>query len=136
MIHDLFCSTKGGTFYSIARTGDLYICEMSAWFHLPAKENYFLLARQSFCIPQFNNAILTLSVCKKLKPNWQRTIPSEMADVHCSWYHHILKSLYSRTKVWRGEPSPAKMLIPPVSPENKTTNRGAANIVILLLLYL
>ena len=37
--------------------------------------------------------------------------------------------------MWRGHLTPAKMLIPPVSPENETTNRGAANIVMSLLLY-
>ena len=39
------------------------------------------------------------------------------------------------TKVWRGQPSPAQLLIPAVSPENKTTNKGAANVVMSLLLY-
>ena len=29
---------------------------------------------------------------------------------------------------------PAKLLIPPVSPENETTNKGAANVIMSLLL--
>ena len=37
--------------------------------------------------------------------------------------------------MWRGEPPPAKMLIPAVGPENKTTNKCAANVVMSLLLY-
>ena len=87
-----------------------------------------------FSIPQHNVTLLLLSVCEKLKNNWQRAIPSATANVHCSWYHHILKSTYSQTKVWRGEPKPAQLLIPAVSPENKTTNKGAANVIMSLLL--
>ena len=88
-----------------------------------------------FSITPHNNVLLTLSVCEKLKGNWQRTVPSETADVHCSWYHHISKSSYSMTKVWRGEPSPVQLLIAAISPENKTTNKGAASVVMSLLLY-
>ena len=47
-----------------------------------------------FSIPQHNDALFTLSICEKLKNNWQRTIPSTTANVHCSWYHHILKTSY------------------------------------------
>ena len=89
----------------------------------------------TFSINSHNDTLVTFSVCEKLKQNWKRTIPRESANVHCSWYHHILKSLYSHTKVWRGEPSPARILIPAVSPENETTNKGAANVVMSLLLY-
>ena len=89
----------------------------------------------TYSAPQLHGLILKLNVCKKLKPNWKQTIPSKTTEVYCSWYHHILKSLYSCTKVWRGEPSPAKMLIPPVTPENEITNKGAANVVMLVLLY-
>ena len=88
-----------------------------------------------FSITCHNDSLFTLSVCEKLKSNWQRTVPSETADVHCSWYHHILKLSYSMTKVWRGQPSPAQLLIPAVSPKNKTTNKGTANVVMSLLLY-
>ena len=37
--------------------------------------------------------------------------------------------------MWRGEPKPAQLLIPAVSPVNKTTNKGAANVIMSLLLY-
>ena len=47
-----------------------------------------------FSIPQHNDALFTLSICEKLKNNWQRTIPSTTANMHCSWYHHILKTSY------------------------------------------
>ena len=33
------------------------------------------------------------------------------------------------------KPKPAHLLIPAVSPENETTNKGAANVILLLLLY-
>ena len=98
---------------------------------IPYSSSSFFL----YLIPEYTDALSTLCVCEKLKPNWQRTYPSDSANVHCSFYHHILKSLYKYPEVWRGQPSPAKMLIPPVSPENETTNRGAANVVMSLLLY-
>ena len=88
-----------------------------------------------YSIPRYTDALSALCVCEKLKSNWQRTFPSDSANVHCSFYHHILKSLYKFPDVWRGTLPPAKMLIPPVSPENETTNRGAANVVMSLLLY-
>ena len=88
-----------------------------------------------YSVKHHHSSLVTFSVCEKLKPNWQRSIPSDTANVHCSWYHHVLKSLYTHTKVWRGEPSPVKMLNHTVSPENKMTNKGAANVVMFLLLY-
>ena len=88
-----------------------------------------------YSIPQYTDTLSTLCECEKLKPNWQRTFPLDSANVHCSFYHHILKSLYKYPEVWRGKLAPAKMLIPPVSPENKMTNQGAANVVMSLLLY-
>ena len=88
-----------------------------------------------FSNPEHNAGLLSLSVCDKLKNNWQRTIPSNKPGVHCSWYHHILKTSYSQTMVWRGKPKPAQLLIPAVSPENETTNKGAANVIMSLLLY-
>ena len=52
----------------------------------------------------------------------------------CSFYHHIWKQLYKFTKVWRGEVGPVKLLIPPASPDNETTNKGATNVTMSLLL--
>ena len=62
----------------------------------------------AYSINRHQNTLVTISVCDKLKANWQRSIPSNTANVHCSWYHHVLKLLYSHTKEWRGEPSPAR----------------------------
>ena len=75
-----------------------------------------------YSIPQYTDALSTLCVCEKLKQNWQRTFPSDSVNVHCSFYHHILKLLYKYPEVWQDTLCPAKMLIPPVSPENETTN--------------
>ena len=88
-----------------------------------------------YSIPQYTNALSNLCACEKLKPNWQQTYPSDSTNVYCSFYHHILKLLYTYPQVWRGQLTPAKMLIPPVSPENETINCGAANVVMSLLLY-
>ena len=74
-----------------------------------------------------------LQVSKKLKPNADKHA-RRIAGDECTWYHHLLKIKYEHPKVWRGTLPAAKLLIPPVSPEDETTNKGAANVVMSLLL--
>ena len=96
---------------------------------------YSLSSYFMYSIPEFTEVLSNLFICEKLKHNWQRTYPSDSNNVQCSFYHHLLKTLYTYPQIWRGQVTPAKLLIPPVSPENETTNRGAANVVMSLLLY-
>ena len=37
----------------------------------------------AYSIEHHHDALITFSVCEKLKPHWQRSIPSDTANVHC-----------------------------------------------------
>ena len=83
---------------------------------------------------EHNIVLLELKIPSRLQPNYHRKCPTKKYGVMCSFYHHIWKQLYKYTKVWRGEVGPVKLLIPPVSPDNETTNKCAAKFIMLLLL--
>ena len=40
---------------------------------------------------------------------------------------------HDATKFWRGDKKGAKLIIPPVSPEDKKVNKGASKVVLYLL---
>ena len=77
---------------------------------------------------------MDLKIPARLQANYAPSCPIKNSEKMCSWYHHLWKLLYKFTDVWRGEVAPAKLLIPPVSLDNETTNKGAANVIISLLL--
>ena len=83
---------------------------------------------------EHNALLIDLKIPSRLQLNYHRTFPTEQEGVMCSFYHHIWKQLYKFTNVWPGEVGPVKLLIPPVSPDNETTNKGAANVIMSLLL--
>ena len=78
--------------------------------------------------------MMNLCIAIRLQHNYTPTCPIPDSDKMCSWYHHMWKKIYHMTNVWRGEVSPVKLLIPPVSPDNETTNNGAAIWIMSLLL--
>ena len=87
-----------------------------------------------YSIDEHNNSIVRIGLPEKLKENLQPTCPTDLVHKQCSWYHHLRKLQYKYTSIWRGNVPAVQMLIPPVSPENETTNIGAANVIMSLLL--
>ena len=81
-----------------------------------------------------NQTLIALKIASRLQANYAPLCPIEDSEKMCSWYHHLWKLLYKFTDVWRGLVEPVKLLIPPVSPDNETTNKGAANVIMSLLL--
>ena len=77
----------------------------------------------------------SLKVMSKLLPNWKRVVPSDSGNVFCTFYHDLLKSLFRHTNVWRGNVSLSKLLIPRVSLDDETSNKGSFNVVMPFLLH-
>ena len=90
---------------------------------------YVIESQYSYSNPEHNESLQIMKVCKKICANYQPAYETEKEGVHCSWCHQIWKMLYHYTSTWRGEMPPAQLLIPPVSPKNKTTNKGVANMI-------
>ena len=78
--------------------------------------------------------MIELKIPARLQQNYEAICPIPDSESRCSWYHQLWKLLYKYTAVWQGEVHPATLLIPPVSPDDKTTNKGAANVIMSLLL--
>jgi hypothetical protein len=83
-------------------------------------------------IPEHAAAIRRLHLPNRLRANSDKHAAKSLNE--CTWYHSLLKHHHEHPTIWRGTPQPVKFLLPPVSPENETTNRGAANVVMSLLL--
>ena len=84
---------------------------------------------------QESNAVfLDCKIPVRLQQNYMQTFETEKEGVMCNFYHHLWKQLYKFTSIWRGDVGPVKLLIPLVSPDNETTNKGAANMIMSLLL--
>ena len=52
-----------------------------------------------------------------------------------SFTYKVRSYQHDATKCWRGDQKGAKLIIPPVSPNKKTTNKGAAKVVLYLLFF-
>ena len=56
-------------------------------------------------------------------------------DGESSYYYRMYQFQRNTTMIWRGKSSAAELLIPPFSPEDETTNKGAAKVILSLLLF-
>ena len=73
------------------------------------------------------NAIISFNIPTMLKEN--RT-PNNGQP---TFYSHAATFQFRATELWRGEATKTSLLMPPVSPEDETTNLGAAKVVLSLL---
>ena len=78
--------------------------------------------------------MIDLKIIARLNQNYEATCPFPESKNQCFWYRQLWKLLYRYTAVWRGEVPPTKLLIPPVSPDDKKTNKGTAKVIMSLLL--
>jgi hypothetical protein len=85
----------------------------------------------NFQPPAFTEAMQAIDAVGKLERN-RIKVNNELK----SFYAKVTDFQRETTEIWRGCPSQTELLLPPVSPEDETTNIGAAKVVLsLLVLY-
>ena len=85
----------------------------------------------NFQPPAFTEAMQAIDAVSKLERN-RIKVNNELK----SFYAKVTDFQRETTEIWRGCPSQTEILLPPVSPEDETTNIGAAKVVLsLLVLY-
>ena len=79
--------------------------------------------------PDHARAIKKLALPSRLKTNKSVIIP----EMGRSFYTGMGLFQHKTTKLWMGDRKKCSLLVPPISKEDETTNKGAAKVILSLL---